>query len=166
MIEKDKYPATPAVRLLREKNIAFAPHLYRYEEHGGTAHAAAELNVAEHTVIKTLVMETDARAPLIVLMHGDCEVSTKELARVHKAKSVLPCAAATAQRLTGYVVGGMSPFGTRTHFLPVYVEHTIFDLFSVYINGGKRGFLISIEPNDLRALLTLKEVQVAIKASI
>ncbi len=164
-MEKDKYPITAAVRLLREKNIAFAPHLYRYEDNGGTAHAAAELNVAQHAVIKTLVMETDAQTPLIVLMHGDCEVSTKELARALKVKSVVACAAATAQRLTGYIVGGISPFGTRTR-LPFYVEKTIFELPAIYINGGKRGFLISIEPNALRTLFPLEEVNVALKALI
>ncbi len=160
-MEKDKYPVTPAVRLLRENKIAFAPHLYAYEEHGGTARAAAELNVPEHTVIKTLVMETDTRTPLIVLMHGDCEVSAKELARALKVKSVAPCAAATAQRLTGYLTGGISPFGTRTR-LHVYVEQTIFELPHIYINGGKRGFLISIEPDTLRALLSIEEVSIAI----
>ncbi len=165
MVEKDKYPITAAVRMLREKRIAFTPHLYAYEDHGGTTRAAVELNVSEHNVIKTLLMETDARAPLIVLMHGDCEVSTKELARALKVKSVVACAAATAQRLTGYIVGGISPFGTRTR-LPVYVERTIFELPVIYINGGKRGFLISIEPNALRTLLLLEEVHVAIKASI
>lgn len=165
MIVKDKYPVTAAVRLLREKNIVFAPYLYRYEENGGTAHAAAELNIAEHAVIKTLVMETDVRAPLIVLMHGDCEVSTKELARSLKVKSLLPCAAAAAQRLTGYMVGGISPFGTRAR-LPVYVERTIFELPLIYINGGKRGFLVSIEPNHLRALLPLEQVNAAIKAPV
>jgi len=165
MVEKDKYPVTAAVRLLREKKIAFTPHLYAYEDHGGTTRAAVELNISERAVIKTLVMETDARAPLIVLMHGDCEVSTKELARALKVKSLLPCAAATAQRLTGYMVGGISPFGTRTR-LPVYVEQTIFELPSIYINGGKRGFLISIEPNALRTILPLEEVTVALKVAI
>lgn len=164
MVEKDKYPVTAAVRLLRGKKIAFTPHLYAYEDHGGTTRAALELNVSEHAVIKTLLMETERRAPLVVLMHGDCEVSTKELARALKVKSLLPCAAATAQRLTGYMVGGISPFGTRTR-LPVYVERTIFELPVIYINGGKRGFLISVEPNDLRALLPLEEVHAAIKTS-
>ncbi len=162
-MEKDKYPVTPAVRLLRENKIEFAPHLYHYEDHGGTARAAAELNVPQHHVIKTLVMETDIRAPLIVLMHGDCEVSAKELARALKAKSVAPCAATTAQRLTGYMIGGISPFGTRTR-LHVYVEQTIFELPHIYINGGKRGFLISIEPEALRVLLPVGEVNVAINA--
>jgi Cys-tRNA(Pro) deacylase len=163
-MEKDKFPITPAVRLLREKQVAFSPHLYAYEDRGGTTRAAAELNISEHAVIKTLVMETDARAPLIVLMHGDCEVSTKELARAVKVKSISPCAATTAQKVTGYIVGGISPFGTRTH-LPVYVEQTIFSVQRIYINGGKRGFLISIEPNALRDLLPVHEVNVAIVAA-
>src|ERR687883_1314713 len=113
------YPVTPAVRLLREKRVGFAPHLYDYEERGGTRHSAEALGVDEHAVVKTLVMETDARKPLIVLMHGDREVSTKQLARALGVKSVQPCELATAQKHTGYLVGGTSPFGTRAK-LPVY----------------------------------------------
>ena len=157
----NKYPVTPAIRLLREKNIAFEPHLYRYEEHGGTHHSAKELQVAEHIVIKTLVMETDRREPLIILMHGDREVSTKELARALGVKSVAPCTSETAQRLTGYMVGGISPLGTRTKS-PVYMERTILDLPEIYINGGKRGFLISIDPRELVRILDAREVSVAI----
>lgn len=160
MIEKSNYPVTPAVRLLREKKITFEPHLYAYEEHGGTARAAASLNVAEHAVIKTLVMQTELRKSLIVLMHGDCEVSTKGLARVIEVKSVVPCDAATAQKHTGYMIGGTSPFGTRTA-MPVYAEQSIFRLPQIYINGGKRGFLVRINPTDLRLVLPLTEVQVA-----
>ncbi|MFN2454424.1 MAG: aminoacyl-tRNA deacylase [Pyrinomonadaceae bacterium] len=163
-MEKDKYPITPAIRLLRDKGVTFAAHFYAYEEQGGTHRAAAELGVAEHFVIKTLLMETDARTPLIVLMHGDCEVSTKTLARTLKVKSVTACAAQAAQKLTGYMVGGISPFGTRTR-LPVYAEQTIFSLPEIYINGGQRGFLISLEPDALRALLPIEEVSVAITAS-
>jgi Cys-tRNA(Pro) deacylase len=157
----DKYPVTAGVRFLRQRNIAFEPHLYRYEEHGGTARSALELGVAEHSVIKTLVMETDLRDPLIVLMHGDREVSTKELARSISAKSLSPCDPANVQKLTGYMVGGCSPFGTRRQ-LPVYVESTIFELTRIYINGGKRGFLVSIDPGDLRRALDITEVSVAI----
>lgn len=160
-MEKTNYPVTPAVRLLREKKIAFEPHLYAWEEKGGTSRAAAELGVEEHAVVKTLVFETDARKPLIVLMHGDLEVSTRQLARSLEARSVSPCDVSTAQKLTGYVVGGISPFGTRTS-LPVYAESTILKLPRIYINGGKRGFLISINPQELRLILSLKEVQVAI----
>ncbi len=155
------YPVTPAVRLLREKSVAFEPRLYDYEERGGTRHSAESLGVDEHAVVKTLVMETDARKPLVVLMHGDCEVSTKNLARTLNVKSVSPCDPATAQKHTGYMVGGTSPFGTKAR-MPVYVERTIFELPKIYINGGKRGFLIEIEPKDLRILAPLEEVEVAI----
>ena len=152
---------TPAVRLLREKKIAFEPRLYDYKEHGGTAHSAAELQVPEHEVIKTIVMQTDDRRPLIVLMHGDREISTKELARAIGAKAVSPCAPDVAQKHTGYQVGGTSPFGTR-RALPVYVEESIFDLPRIYINGGKRGFLVAIDPNDIKAILPVTAVRVAI----
>ena len=154
-------PVTPAVRALREKKVAFEPHLYEYEEHGGTRRSAAELGVDEHSVVKTLVMETEARKPLVVLMHGDREVSTKQLARRLGVKSVRPCDPATAQKHTGYMVGGTSPFGTRTR-LPVYAESTIFGLPRIYINGGKRGFLVSIDPKVLRDVLKVEEVEVAI----
>ncbi|MBA2647977.1 MAG: Cys-tRNA(Pro) deacylase [Pyrinomonadaceae bacterium] len=160
-MEKTNYPVTPAVRLLREKKINFAPHLYAYEEHGGTTRAAGELNVPEHAVIKTLVMETEQRKPLIVLMHGDREVSTKQFSRALGVKSVSPCDAATAQKHTGYTVGGISPFGTRVR-LPVYVEGTILALPEIYINGGKRGFLVRINPQDLHHLLPITEVDVAL----
>jgi Cys-tRNA(Pro) deacylase len=149
------------VRLLREKKVEFEPHLYDYAEHGGTLHSAESLGVDEHSVVKTLVMETDAKRPLIVLMHGDREVSTKNLARRLGVKSVHPCDFAQAQKHTGYLVGGTSPFGTRTR-LPVYVVRTIFDLPKIYINGGKRGFLVSIEPEVLRDVLKVEEVEVAI----
>jgi len=156
------YPVTPAVRLLREKKVEFEPHLYSYEERGGTRHSADALGVDEHAIVKTLVMETEGRKPLVVLMHGDREVSTKNLARAIGAKSVQPCDPQTAQRHTGYMVGGTSPMGTRAR-LPVYVERTIFELPEIYINGGKRGFLVSINPQDLRALLPVEEVEVAIE---
>ena len=155
------YPVTPAVRLLREKKVEFAPHLYAYEEHGGTRRSAEMLGVDEHLVVKTLVMETEAKKPLIVLMHGDREVSTKNLARAIGAKSVAPCAPQVANKHTGYLVGGTSPLGTKTR-LPVYVERTIFDAPEIYINGGKRGFLISLDPRVLRELLPVEEVEVAI----
>ena len=155
------YPVTPAVRLLREKRVEFEPHLYNYEEHGGTRHSAEALRVDEHAVVKTLVMETDAHQPLIILMHGDREVSTKQLARTIGAKSVQPCSPQMAQKHTGYLVGGTSPLGTRTR-LPVYVERTIFDLKKIYLNGGKRGFLVSLDPQVLRSLLAVEEVEAAI----
>jgi Cys-tRNA(Pro) deacylase len=156
------YPVTPAVRQLRERGVEFEPHLYDYEERGGTRHSAESLGVAEHAVVKTLVMETDARKPLIVLMHGDREVSTKQLARKLGVKTVRPCDPATAQKHTGYLVGGTSPLGTRTA-LPVYAERTIFELSRIYINGGKRGFLVSLDPQVLRELLPVEEVEVAVE---
>ena len=155
------YPTTPAIRMLRQQKVHFEPRLYSYKEHGGTAHSAAELGVPEHNVIKTLVMESDERSPLIVLMHGDCEVSTKALARTVGVKSISPCEPAVAQQHTGYMVGGTSPFGTRQR-LPVYVERTILNLDKIYINGGKRGFLIAIDPPILGTLLPITEVEVAI----
>jgi len=155
------YPITSAIRVLREHRIPFVPHLYAYEEHGGTRASALALNVAEHAVIKTLVMQTDQRKPLLVLMHGDFEVSTKELARLIDAKRVEPCDAAAAQKYTGYLFGGTSPFGTRTP-LPVYVEKSIFDLPRMYVNGGKRGFLVEIDPQVLRSTLHAIDVEVAI----
>ncbi len=160
-MDKTKYPVTPAVRLLREKRIVFEPHIYAYEEHGGTKRSAEELQVDEHAVIKTLVMETESREPLIVLMHGDREVSTRELARTLGIKRVSPCDPDVAQKHTGYQIGGTSPFGTRKA-LAVYAEKTIFDLPVIYINGGKQGFLVSIHSNDLRRALTVLEVNVAI----
>ena len=156
-----KYPMTQAVRLLRDRNIAFEPHLYVYEDRGGTKRSAEELQVDEHSVIKTLVMETDSRDPLIVLMHGDREVSTKELARVLGVKTVSPCDPTVAQKHTGYIVGGTSPLGTRKA-LPIYAEETVFDLPLIYINGGKRGFLVSLDPKDLHRALKITEVTVAI----
>jgi Cys-tRNA(Pro) deacylase len=155
------YPVTPAVRLLREKKVEFGPHLYDYVERGGTSHSAEALGVDEHAVVKTLVMEAEGKRPFIVLMHGDREVSTKNLARHMGVKAVHPCDFAEAQKHTGYLVGGTSPFGTRTH-LHVYAERTIFELPKIYINGGKRGFLVEIEPKDLRILSPLEEVEVAI----
>ncbi|MCA1815565.1 MAG: aminoacyl-tRNA deacylase [Acidobacteria bacterium] len=158
------YPVTPAVRVLREKEVEFAPHLYTYEERGGTRHSAESLGVDEHAVVKTLVMETDARKALIVLMHGDREVSTKQLAREIGARSVAPCKPEVAQKHTGYLVGGTSPLGTRAA-LPVYAERTIFSLPRIYINGGKRGFLVSVDPKALRGLLPITEVSVAVAKS-
>ncbi len=155
------YPVTPAVRLLRERGVEFEPHLYDYEERGGTRHSAESLGVDEHAVVKTLVMETDDRKPLIVLMHGDREVSTKTLARALGVKSVQPCRPETAQKHTGYLVGGTSPLGAKTR-LSVYVEKTIFELPKIYLNGGKRGFLVSLDPRVLRAVLPVEEVEVAI----
>ncbi len=158
------YPITRGVRFLREMKIDFEPFLYLYQEHGGTAHAAHQLHVPEHCVIKSLVMEAGPRKPLMVLMHGDREVSQKELARVLGVKQVTPCTADDVMRLTGYLVGGVSPFGTRLP-LPLYVERTIFDLPRVLVNGGKRGFLVAVDPHDLRTAFSLTEVSVAAASS-
>jgi Cys-tRNA(Pro) deacylase len=158
---KTDYPITQAVRFLRDHKVAFAPHLYDYEEKGGTRRSSEQLGVEEHAVVKTLVMEDESRKAFIILMHGDCQVSTKQLARVLNVKSVKPCDPSVAQKHTGYMVGGTSPFGTRMK-LPVYVEKTIFALPKIYINGGKRGFLVEIEPQDLRSALNATEVEVAI----
>ena len=156
-----KVPSTPATRVLREQGVAYSEHLYRYEEHGGTAVSARELGVSEHAVVKTLVMEDDRKKPLIVLMHGDRQVSTKELARAIGAKHVAPCSPETAHRHSGYVVGGTSPFGTR-HPMPVYMEETILGLPKIYINGGRRGFLVGMGPGDAARILSPVLVKVAI----
>ena len=145
--------ATPAVHFLKQHKVPFSEHEYRYEERGGTAVSSRELGVDEHVVIKTLVMEDEGKQPLIVLMHGDREVSTKNLARQIGAKTVSPCAPEAAQKHTGYLVGGTSPFGTRKP-LPVYLERSIADLDRIYINGGRRGFLIALAPADLVRVLS------------
>ena len=155
-----EFPITPAVRYLRDKQIEFKPQIYTYVEHGGTRESAKQLGVNEHAVIKTLVFETSDKKPLIVLMHGDREVSAKNLARHLHVKSVETASAERAARWTGYQFGGTSPFGTKVQ-MPVYVERTIFDLEKVYINGGKRGFVVEIEPNALKVLDT-EQVDVAI----
>jgi Cys-tRNA(Pro) deacylase len=154
-------PVTSAIRFLRDRHISFTPHFYRYEEHGGTRVASAALGIAEHAVIKTLVLQTDSRMPLLVLMHGDREISTRRLARLIGVRHVEPCDVAAVSRLTGYVVGGVSPFGTRTR-LPVFVERTILGLPRLFINGGKRGFLVGILPADLLTALEPTPVDVAV----
>jgi len=151
---------TPATRFLRSQGIAFTEHVYDYVEHGGTAESSRQLGVPEHEVIKTLVMETDRGDPLIVLMHGDSSVATRELARHLGVKSVQPCTPAEAQRHTGYLVGGTSPFGTRKP-LPVYVEETVLALPRICINGGRRGYLVGIEPKVLTGLLAAQPVRCA-----
>jgi len=152
--------ATPAVHFLRKHGVAFTEHPYRYEEHGGTRVSSRELGVDEHAVIKTLVMQDDAKRPLLVLMHGDREVSTRQLARQLDCKTVEPCDATVAQRHTGYAVGGTSPFGTRKP-LPVYVERTVLGLERIYINGGRRGLLVSVAPGELIRVLNAVAVDAA-----
>jgi Cys-tRNA(Pro) deacylase len=156
------YPITPAIRVLREKKIEFEPHVFEYVEKGGTRHSAEALKVSEHAVVKTLIFETGEKKPLIVLQHGDWQVSTKNLARVLGVKSVAPVAPEKANKLTGYVVGGTSPFGVKTK-MTVYAEKSIFDLEKIYINGGKRGFLIEIEPKVLEKVLDIKKVEAAVR---
>jgi Cys-tRNA(Pro) deacylase len=158
---KDRHPVTAAVRALREHGVAFTHHPYEYEPRGGTEVSARELGVDEHTVIKTLVMEDDARRPLVMLMHGDRDVSTKGLARLLGVKSISPCAPEVADRHSGYQVGGTSPFGMR-RAMPVYMERSIADLPRLYINGGKRGYLVAMTPADLARVLVPVLVDVAI----
>jgi Cys-tRNA(Pro) deacylase len=157
-----KAPSTLAVRLLRERGLAFTEHLYRYEDRGGTRVSARELGVDEHAVVKTLVLEDEARSPLLMLQHGDREVSLKALARQLGRKSVAPCTPEVAHRHTGYLVGGTSPLGTRKA-LPVYVERTILELPRIYVNGGSRGFLVAVEPRALATLLEATPVDAAIE---
>src|SRR5512143_3634720 len=161
-MSKEKMPVTAAIRVLRAAGAAYTEHPYDYEEKGGTSVSARELGVDEHSVVKTLVMEDDRKRPLIVLMHGDCEVSTKELARIIGVKSIAPCQPDTAHRHSGYIVGGISPFGTR-HPMPIYMEGTILDLPKIYINGGRRGFLVGISPSDVVRILSPTSVRVAIR---
>lgn len=148
---KLNYPITTAIRFLREHQIDFTPHLYDYVEHGGTAHSAECLGVEEHAVIKTIVLQNENKQGLIVLMHGDKHISTRNLARQLNMKHIEPTNPNQANKWTGYLVGGTSPFGTKTR-LPVYVEHTILSLPTIYINGGKRGFLVAIAPTALQSL--------------
>jgi Cys-tRNA(Pro) deacylase len=159
-MSKDKLPVTAAMRLLREHAVAFTSHPYTYEERGGTAVSARELGVDEHAVVKTLVMEDEAKHPLVVLMHGDREVSTKKLARALGVKSIAPCAPAVADRHSGYQVGGTSPFGTRRR-MPIYLQRTITELPYLYVNGGRRGYLVGMTPADLVRVLqpTLVDIE-------
>lgn len=156
----DKFPVTLATRELDKHKIAWRGHVFRYEEKGGTRHSSQELGVPEHAVIKTLIFEDEAKSPLVVLMHGDKTVSAKELARQLGKKKIEPCDPAVAERHTGYQVGGTSPFGLRKP-LPIHAEASIFDLEVLHINGGKRGFLVSITPADLERVLTPNKVSVA-----
>jgi len=155
-------PVTNAIRVLRQHHVTWTDHPYPYEDRGGTAVSARALGVDEHACIKTLIMEDDAKRPLIVLMHGDREVSTKNLARAIGVKSVQPCAADVADRHSGYQVGGTSPFGTR-RAMPVYLQRTVVDLPYLYVNGGRRGYLVGMTPSDLVRVLapTLLDIATA-----
>ena len=161
-MSKEKIPTTPATRLLEKEGVAFTTHQYSYVEKGGTANAARQLGFDEHQIVKTLIMEDDARNPVIILMHGDRQVSTRELARTLGVKGIHPCAPEVATKHTGYLLGGTSPFGTR-HALPVCIEETILDLPRIYLNGGKRGFLLGLDPKDAARVLDAKPVRVAIE---
>jgi Cys-tRNA(Pro) deacylase len=163
-MSKEKVPVTAAIRELRAHKVEFTDHLYEYEEKGGTAVSARELRVPEHAVVKTLVMEDEDRNPLVVLMHGDLKVSTKELARIIGVKTIAPCNPDNANRHSGYMVGGTSPFGTRKK-MPVYMEETILALPTIYINGGKRGYLVGVAPGEVVRVLGPKMVKVGIKES-
>jgi Cys-tRNA(Pro) deacylase len=164
MAKKDKHVSeTPATQMLRAAGIDFTEHPYDYVDHGGTAESARQLGVDEHSVVKTLVMQDDKAQPLIVLMHGDCQVSTKNLAREIGVKSVEPCKPEVAQRHSGYLVGGTSPFGLRKT-MPIYVEAGVLDLPKIHINGGRRGFLVGLAPRVLVQLLGAKPVRCALAA--
>ncbi|KQV82954.1 Cys-tRNA(Pro) deacylase [Rhizobacter sp. Root1221] len=160
MARKDHASETPATQWLKREKVPFTEHLYEYVDHGGTTESARQLGVDEHAVVKTLVMEDEAAKPLIVLMHGDRQVSLKNLARQIGAKKVAPCKPEVAQRHSGFLVGGTSPFGTRKA-MPVYVEATVLDIATILINGGRRGYLVGIDPRVLVERLGARPVQCA-----
>jgi Cys-tRNA(Pro) deacylase len=162
MAKKEHVSETPATQFLRKHGVTFTEHPYEYEEHGGTAVSARELGVDEHQVVKTLIMQDEAAKPLIVLMHGDRKVSTKNLARQIGCKAVEPCKPEVANRHSGFLVGGTSPFGTRKA-MPVYVEESILALEKIYINGGRRGYLVGLDPKLLPSLLAARPVQCALE---
>jgi len=161
MMTKEKIPSTPAIRFLRKNRVDFTPCPYKYEDKGGTKVASRELKCDEHQMVKTLVMEDEYKNPLIILMHGDMQVSTKKLARTIETKSVIPCDPKTAQKHTGYLVGGTSPFGTRRD-MPIYMEESIIDLPSMFINAGRRGFLVEMQPTEIVRILDPRPVSVGI----
>lgn len=162
MAKKDKHVSeTPATQWLKAQGVAYTEHVYDYVDHGGTAESSRQLGRPEHEVVKTLVMQDDQGEPLIVLMHGDRSVSTKNLARAIGAKSVEPCKPEVAQRHSGFLVGGTSPFGTRKA-MPVYVEESVLALPGILINGGRRGYLVGIEPGVLTRLLGARPVNCAL----
>ncbi len=162
MAKKEHISETQATQMLRKHQVVFSEHPYAYEEHGGTGVSARELGVPEHAVVKTLVMQDEGARPLIVLMHGDCKVSTKNLARAIPCKSVEPCKPEVAQRHSGYQIGGTSPFGTK-RTMPVFVEAGILQLDIIYINGGRRGYLVGIVPQVLLDLLAARPVHCALQ---
>lgn len=157
---KERLPSTLPVRILMENEVDFTIYHYKYQEKGGTEVAARELDINEHIIIKTLIMEDEQKTPFIILMHGDKQVSTKEMARFLGVKSVTPCDVKVAQKHTGYLVGGTSPFGTKKQLL-VYAEESIFNLPSILINAGKRGLLAEMTPGDMIRILKPITVNVA-----
>jgi Cys-tRNA(Pro) deacylase len=157
-----KGQATPATAFLAKKGVSYTEHEFEYLEHGGTSHSSAMLGVPEHEVVKTLVMETEKADPLVVLMHGDRKVSTKELARAAGVKKIAPCKPETATRHSGYLIGGTSPFGTRKS-MPVYLERSVLSLARIYINGGRRGYLLGMDPGELVRVLSPVLVEVALE---
>jgi Cys-tRNA(Pro) deacylase len=157
-----KHSATPATTVLDQHGVRYSEHAFEYKEHGGTSHSSAMLGVPEHQVVKTLIMENERAEPLVVLMHGDRKVSTKELARQAGMKRIAPCKPEVAQRHSGYLVGGTSPFGTRKR-MPVFLERSVLGLPRIYINGGRRGFLLQMEPSELVRVLSPVLVDVAIE---
>lgn len=158
---KEKFPATLTTRFLETNKIPYMGYLYKYEEHGGTSVSSRELNINEHNIVKTLIMEDETKEPFVVLMHGDMHVSTKEFARVRGVKTVSPCKPDVAEKHSGYQVGGTSPFATKREML-VYIEKSILELDSIFINGGKRGFLVEIDPKILTSILRCELTQVGI----
>ena len=162
MAKKERVSETPATALLRQHGVAFTEHPYEYLEHGGAEHSAAVLGLDPFTVVKTLIMQDQDARPVVVLMHGNRKVSTKNLARQIGAKAVEPCAPEVANRHSGYLVGGTSPFGTRRQ-MPVYIEQTILDLPRIAINGGRRGYLVGIDPQVCVQLLGARSVNCAIE---
>jgi Cys-tRNA(Pro) deacylase len=161
MSKRDHISETPATAFLRKHGVAFSEHVFEYEDHGGTRVAARELGVDEHAMVKTLVMEDERKTPLIVLMHGDRSVSTKNLARQAGVKRIEPCRPDDAQRHSGYQVGGTSPFATRKT-MPIYLEKTVLDLPKIYVNGGRRGYLVGIAPDELARVLEPVLVEVGL----
>jgi Cys-tRNA(Pro) deacylase len=157
-----KHTGTPATTFLAQQGVAFTEHAFEYLENGGTAHTSQALGVPEHQVVKTLIMENEKGEPLVVLMHGDRKVSTKELARQAGVKRIAPCKPETATRHSGYLIGGTSPFGTRKP-MPVYLEKSVLDLPRIYINGGRRGYLLGIDSAELVRTLSPKLVEVALE---
>ena len=157
-----KPSGTPATIFLGEKGVAFTEHHFEYIEHGGTAHTSEALGVPEHQVVKTLIMESEKGEPLVVLMHGDRKVSTKALARAAGMKRIAPCKPEAAQRHSGYLVGGTSPFGTRKS-MPIYLERSVLELSRIYINGGRRGYLLGMDSAELVRVLSPVLVEVALE---